>query len=54
MNWWVQRIAASERYSSSLIEIQTQWSLADIYEAHMTLDTIEHAEAQAMKSARKG
>jgi hypothetical protein len=32
-----------------LIEIQTQWSLGDIYRAHQTLDALDEATERAMK-----
>jgi len=41
VDWWVHRIAASERYSSGLIEIQTQWSLDDLLDAWLVLDAYD-------------
>lgn len=47
IDWWIHRIAASERYSASLIEIETMWSMADVQAAHYVEDAIEAAIAQA-------
>ena len=49
VDWWVHRIAASERYSASLIEIETQWSMADVEAANCVEDAIDAAHAQAAK-----
>lgn len=38
IGWDVWRIAASERFSSSLIEIESQWTLVDVATAHDILD----------------
>lgn len=44
IDWDVHRIAASGRYADSLITIQTQWSLDDLYEAHDVLDMYDELE----------
>jgi hypothetical protein len=45
----IHRVASSERYSSSLVEIQTQWSLEDLLDSTMILDVYDKLadEAQA-------
>ena len=45
LDWNIQRIASDTRYSSGLIEIQSLWSLGDIYRAHQTLDSLDEAQA---------
>ena len=44
LNWFVWRVATHERTRASLIEIQTQWSLGDLIDAHLALDV--HDELQ--------
>jgi hypothetical protein len=44
IDWDIHRIAASERYSASLTEIQIQWSVEDLYEAHDVLDLYEELD----------
>jgi hypothetical protein len=50
LNWFVWRVATHERSRASLIEIQTEWSLADLVDAHMALDV--HDELQRRLSQR--
>jgi hypothetical protein len=38
------RLVLSPRIASSLIEIQTLWTLADVMEAHVALDAAEDIE----------
>jgi len=47
IDWWIHRIAASERYSASLIEIQTLWSMVDVQTAHYVEDAIDAAMVRA-------
>ena len=49
----VHRIASSEQYNSSLIEIQTQFSFDDILDCNEVLDLYEEANAKAMKVVEK-
>ena len=51
VDWWIHRIASSTKYSSGLIEIQTQWSLLDVLDAHQVLDVYAVLEAPE-KSAK--
>ena len=51
IDWDIHRIAISERYKSSLIEIETLWSLDDLLDAHDILDVIERAEAEQRMQA---
>lgn len=43
----IHRVAASKRYSSSLIEIQTLWSLDDVLDAIEILDMFDQLDAEA-------
>ena len=45
----VYRIATSEKFSDSLYEIETHWSLVDLLEAHLILNALEDAESKQMK-----
>jgi len=47
----IHRIAASKRYSSSLIEIQSQWSLDDVMDAIKMLDMYDELDAIARAPA---
>lgn len=37
---------SSEHFQVSLVEIQTQWSLEDLVDAHLTLDMLEEGQAK--------
>jgi hypothetical protein len=37
-------VVASERFSSGLIEIETEWTLDDLEKANLALDVYEDAE----------
>lgn len=52
VDWQIHRIASSEYYSSSLIEIQTQWSLEDLLDATIVLDARAKLEERATKRHR--
>lgn len=41
------------RLSSSLVEIETRWSLEDVLDAHRALDLWDELEAKAAKAGRK-
>jgi len=43
----------SNRISSGLREIERYWTLLDVLEAHLILDAIESAEAEAAKPPGK-
>lgn len=45
--WDLWRVVASERLSSTLIEIETDWTLADLCRANLALDVLEDAELLA-------
>ena len=52
VDWDIHRIATSRHYSTSLVEIQTEWSLDDLYEAHDVLDmydALDELEARTMR-----
>ena len=40
-------MVSSERYSVSLIELEAEWTMADVESAHLTLDVLEDAETLA-------
>lgn len=45
----------SERLSASLVEIEEEWSIDDVYLAHDVLDAYDEAERRAYERAsRKG
>lgn len=43
---------SSERFSVSLVEVETQWSLDDLWAAHAVLDALEHADWLASEGAK--
>lgn len=43
VDWWVWRIAVSERIKDSLTEIR-RWSFVDLFEAHVVLDVLEEIQ----------
>jgi hypothetical protein len=45
VNWWVHRIATSERYRVSPHEIRTMWKMREVLEAHEVLDAFDAARA---------
>lgn len=47
VDWWIHRVATSGKYASSLIEIQTQWSLDDLLDSIMILDMYDVLADQA-------
>ena len=40
-DWFIWRIVSAQRFGASLIEIETQWSMADVQRAHLVLDLFE-------------
>jgi hypothetical protein len=49
------RLVLSPRISSGLIEIQTEWTMADVAAAHLALDVAEDVEitiSAALSEAR--
>jgi hypothetical protein len=45
-------VVSSERIAVGLVEVETLWSLDDIWAANAVLDALEQAEALASESAR--
>lgn len=43
--WMVWRVVSSTQLSCSLVEVSTQWSLADLYEANLALNAIAEMSA---------
>jgi hypothetical protein len=46
-------VACSEKYSSSLIEIQTEWTISDLLDANDFLDLLAIAELEAHEKLNK-
>ena len=53
IRWEVHRVATNQKYTSSLIEIQTQWSIDDVLDAHAVLDTFERLDYLESKKWKK-
>ena len=51
--WQVHRIVTSKYYRASLVEVQTEWSLDDVADAHEALDYFDRLEWVKMKALRK-
>jgi hypothetical protein len=49
LDWQIWRIAAADRFSASLNEIEERWSLSDVLDAHEVLDMYEDLEAKARR-----
>jgi hypothetical protein len=47
------RIVTSRYYRASLVEVQQQWSIDDVADAHQALDYFAHAEYVQMRAAQK-
>lgn len=47
VDWFFHRVASSDRYSASLREIQDEWTLDDVLDAHLVLDAFEEADRRA-------
>lgn len=45
--WDLWRVVLAERMSVTLIEIETEWTLADLERANLALDISEDAETLA-------
>lgn len=50
--WPIHRVATSERYCSSLLEVQTQWSLDDLMDAIEVLDMYDVLTDRAAAKSR--
>jgi hypothetical protein len=46
----VHRVATSRYYRDSLVEIMTQWSMADVMDANEVIDGLEDVKAQLSDS----
>jgi hypothetical protein len=51
--WVAHRIVTSRHYQASLIEVQKQWSIDDVADAHEALDYFSYCEFLEMKALRK-
>lgn len=52
MDWFFWRIVTSDKIRVGLVEIETQWTIDDVLDAHLVLDALESAEAEAEAIAR--
>jgi hypothetical protein len=52
--WHAHRIATSRHYHASLVEVQTQWSIDDVVDAHEALDYFASLENLELKKTGKG
>jgi hypothetical protein len=52
--WAVHRICTSPQYRSSLIEIEREWSVDDVADAHQALDYFAHLEWLQMRAIKAG
>ena len=53
IDWNVHRIASSNRYSSSLKEVEEDWSIDDVWDANVVLDLYDEAERKAAQNLPK-
>jgi hypothetical protein len=51
--WVIHRIVTSRHYRASLIEIQREWAIDDVADAHQALDYFAHCEYVEMRALRK-
>lgn len=54
VDWDIHRIASSKFYSSSLVEIETQWTICDVWDANRVLDVYDELDRRAKRNAAKG
>lgn len=52
-HWDVLRIITSERFSESLIEIERDWTMADVERASLTLDVLEDVDFLAVPKKKR-
>ena len=53
IDWNAHRIASSQRYSTSLKEIEWEWSIDDVWDANEVLDLYEEMERKASEEMKK-
>jgi hypothetical protein len=54
VDWFLERILVSERYTVSRRELETYWTIEDVLSAHQVLDAIDEAHERArIKAERK-
>lgn len=51
--WIIHRIASSEKYSSSLREIEEDWSLKDLMDANEVLDIYALEDIKASEDIKR-
>lgn len=47
------RVVTSRHYHASLIEVQREWTLCDLLDAHAVIDALDDAEARAAKKGAR-
>lgn len=53
VDWYFMRPVASDGFTASLVEVETQWSLEDLQAAHAVLDAqASHAYLSSLKVNR--
>lgn len=52
VDWWVWRLVVSERLHVDPVVIRTTWSVRELLEAHVVLDTLELADDAYREDAR--
>jgi len=45
VDWWVQRLATAEQYSTDPHRVRYEWTYADQLEAHKALDALDAVRA---------
>jgi hypothetical protein len=52
-DWSIWRVATSTHFRDSLAEIENNWSLDDLYDAHDVIDLLEELDRRRGESPRK-
>jgi hypothetical protein len=54
VDWFLWRIAVSEHIKDGLSDIKMYWSIKDLIEAHVVLDTLQRYQEIAKLEAKNG
>lgn len=54
VDWWIHTIATSDKYTDSLVDIETRWSVRQLTDAHRVLDVYLEIEKAATPKASNG
>ncbi len=49
VDWWIHRVAGSERYRCQPWEVRERWTWRDVIDAHAVLNAFEDAERESEK-----